>query len=122
MFILLPYITTLTFLFFFYITIISSSLFYGDTITLYHPPPITCQEIISILLFKIQSTPSIYILLNAGLINEEEIEYVINTLLNKERVEEKIETSKGYIGTVQKINGQFHKIFNVEKIKSISES
>ena len=52
--------------------------------------------------------------------SEEEKIYIINTLLNKERVAKKIETSNGYIGSVEKVNGEFRKTFserNFEKIK-----
>ena len=53
----------------------------------------------------------------------EETDYVINNLLKKERVEKKIATELGYVGTVTKINGEYRKTANetnLEKLKRIS--
>lgn len=54
---------------------------------------------------------------------EDELDYIINTLLDKDRIADKVKTSCGYIGTIQKFNGEYRKIFNevsLEKVKRIS--
>lgn len=54
-------------------------------------------------------------------LNDEE-EYVINNLLNKRRVKEKIKENNGYIGTVEKVKNNYRKvtsIVNENKIKAL---
>ena len=43
-------------------------------------------------------------------LNTDEENYVINKMLSKKRVSEKIENENGYVGTVEKINGKYRKI------------
>jgi len=64
---------------------------------------------------------SIYSEKNLLFLNEEK-EYVLNNLLNSKRVEEKLKTSNGYIGTVEKVNGEYRKIYNKDvetKVKQL---
>ena len=55
----------------------------------------------------------------------DETDYVINQLLKKERVEEKVSTSGGYVGTITQINGQYKKVsdeMNVKKAKLLQSN
>ena len=42
----------------------------------------------------------------------DELDYVLTNLLNSKRIEEKQISSNGYLGTVEKVNGEYRKIYN----------
>ena len=51
-------------------------------------------------------------------LDKEETDYVINSVLEKKRVEKKIETENGYVGTTLFVNGKYKKVsFNHSKVK-----
>lgn len=55
----------------------------------------------------------------------EEKNFVLNHLLNSKRVEEKLKTANGYIGTVEKVNGEYRKIYNKDvetKVKQLKKN
>lgn len=47
----------------------------------------------------------------------DEKEYVMNSLLKKQRVEEKIEKENGYVGTIMLINGKYKKVASSKILK-----
>jgi len=43
---------------------------------------------------------------------EDELDFVLTNLLNNKRVEEKLISSNGYLGTVEKVNGEYRKVYD----------
>jgi len=43
---------------------------------------------------------------------DDELDYVLTNLLNSKRIEEKLISSNGYIGTVEKVNGEYRKVYD----------
>lgn len=50
-------------------------------------------------------------------LNNDEKDYVINSLLEKKRVEDKIENENGYVGTTMLINGKYKKVASSKILK-----
>lgn len=54
----------------------------------------------------------------------DELDYVLINLLNSKRVEEKLTSSNGYLGTVEKVNGEYRKVYDKtteSKVKQIKK-
>lgn len=60
-------------------------------------------------------TATIYTEKNLLSLSEEETPFVLNTLLDKRRVDKKVENNNGYVGSVEKIEGVFKKTYNENK-------
>lgn len=43
---------------------------------------------------------------------KDELDFVLTNLLNKKRIEEKLISSNGYVGTVEKVNGEYRKVYD----------